>query len=202
MRRLAPLLLLLPAACAPQAGAPDGPQAGRAAPPAAVSGSLAAAAARLPQSAAGFTRGDATWHEPARPGLGVTVDYAGPERAAVATVSLYDRAQGAVGGGLSEPRFAREFSEAVREVVAVAGTRTSQQIAERERREVAVPGGQPLACSWFDGTYGRQEVRTLLCLGAAAGRFIKFQVTAPARPVRPVDPMPFVVEVTRAARAG
>lgn len=197
MRRLAPLLLLLPVACAPQAG-PEG----LAAPPAAAAGSLEAAAAQLPGSAAEFTRGNATWHEQQQPGLGVTVDYAGPERAAVATVSLYDRGEGAVRGGPSDQRLAREFSVAVREVVAIAGTRTSQQIAERERREVAVPGGQPLACSWFDGTYGRQEVRTLLCLGAAAGRFIKFQVTAPARPVRPVDPMPFVVEVTRAARAG
>jgi hypothetical protein len=99
-----------------------------------------------------------------------------------------------------DPRLAREFSEAVREVVAIAGTRTSQQLAERERREIAVPGGAPLSCSWFDGTYGRQDVRTLLCLGAAAGHFIKVQVTAPARPVRPVDPMPFVVEATRAVR--
>lgn len=195
MRRPAPLLLLLAAACAPQEGPP-----GLAAGPAAAPASLEAAAARLPASAAEFTRGNATWHERERPGLGVTVDYAGPARAAVATVSLYDRNEGRVSGGPAEPRLAREFSLAVREVVALAGTRTSQQLAERERREVAVPGGAPLACSWFDGTYGRQEVRTLLCLGAAAGRFIKFQVTAPARPVRPVDPVPFVVEVTRAAR--
>lgn len=199
MRRLAPLLLLLPAACAPQEGA-EGPATATATAAAAVPASLEAAAARLPATAAEFTRGNATWHERERPGLGVTVDYAGPARAAVATVSLYDRNEGRVSGGPAEPRLAREFSLAVREVVALAGTRTSQQIAERERREVAVPGGAPLACSWFDGTYGRQEVRTLLCLGAAAGRFIKLQVTAPARPLRPVDPMPFVVEVTRAAR--
>lgn len=194
MRRLLPLLLLAPVACAPQAE-PPGARA-----PAATPGSLEAAAARLPDTVADFTRGNAIWHERDRPGLGVTVEYAGPARAAVATVSLYDRAQGPVTGGPQDPRFRREFSESVREVVALAGMRTSQQIAERERREVAVPGGAPLSCSWFDGTYGRQEVRTLLCLGAAAGRFIKLQVTAPARPVQPVDPMPFVVEATRAAR--
>jgi len=194
MRTLAPLLLLI-AACAPQGG---GPGTTTASPRAA--GSLEAVVARLPEQVTDFTRGSTTWLERQRPGDGVMVEYGGPGRAALATVSLYDRAQGAVSGWPGDPRVAREFSEAVREVVAVAGTRTSQQLAERERREVAVPGGAPLSCSWFDGTYGRQDVRTLLCLGAAAGHFIKLQVTSPARPVRPVDPMPFVVEATRAAR--
>ncbi len=194
MRAVVPLLLLV-AACAPQQA---GPGAVSSAPGAA--GSLEAAVARLPAQVGDFTRGSTTWLERQRAGDGAMVEFAGPSRAALATVSLYDRAQGSVNGNRGDPRVAREFSEAVREVVAIAGTRTSQQIAERERREVAVPGGAPLSCSWFDGTYGRQDVRTLLCLGAAAGHFIKLQVTAPARPVRPVDPMPFVVEATRAVR--
>ncbi len=193
MRIVVPLLLLV-AACAPQQA---GPAATASAPAA---GSLEAAVARLPEQVGDFTRGGTTWLERQRPGDGAMVEFAGPSRAALATVSLYDRGQGRVSGNRGDPRVTREFSEAVREVVAIAGTRTSQQLAERERREVAVPGGAPLSCSWFDGTYGRQDVRTLLCLGAAAGHFIKLQVTAPARPVRPVDPMPFVVEATRAVR--
>jgi len=195
MRACVPLLLLI-AACAPQQA---GPGATASAPAAA--GSLEAAVARLPAQVGDFTRGDTTWLERQRPGDGAMVEFAvTPSRAAVATVSLYDRAQGRVNGQAGGPRVTTEFSAAVREVVAIAGTRTSQQLAERERREVAVPGGAPLSCSWFDGTYGRQDFRTLLCLGAAAGHFIKLQVTAPARPVRPVDPMPFVVEATRAVR--
>jgi hypothetical protein len=194
MRAVVPLLLLV-AACAPQQA---GPAATASAPAAA--GSLEVAVARLPEQVGDFTRGGTTWLERQRPGDGAMVEFAGPSRAALATISLYDRGQGRVSGNRGDPRVAREFSEAVREVVAIAGTRTSQQLAERERREVAVPGGAPLSCSWFDGTYGRQDVRTLLCLGAAAGHFIKLQVTAPARPVRPVDPMPFVVEATRAVR--
>jgi len=176
------------------AGCGQGGQGGqqRAASPAVP---LDQAAARLPASVAGFDRGGTTWDERERPGLGVSVDYAGPARAAVATVTLYDRGSGAV-----EPRLPAEFSSAVGDVVAAAGTRTSQQIAERERREVPVPGGAPLSCSLLEGTYGRQEVRTLLCLGSAAGRFLKVQVTSPARQVRPVDPLPFVVGVTQAAR--
>lgn len=195
MRRLAGLLLLLPVACAPQQAGPGGTTAaGPSATP------LEAAVARLPPQLGDFNRGGTTWLERQRAGDGAIVEYAPASRAAVATVSLYDRAQGRVSDRAGDPRLAREFSEAVREVVAIAGTRTSQQLAERERREIAVPGGAPLSCSWFDGTYGRQDVRTLLCLGAAAGHFIKVQVTAPARPVRPVDPMPFVVEATRAVR--
>lgn len=187
------LALLLPVACAPQAGregAESGVRGGRP--------TLEAAAARLPGEVVSFTRGTSFWLERERPGQGVAVEYAGPSRAAVATVSLYDRGQGVITD--SDPRLAGEFSAAVAEVVAMAGTRTSQQIAERGRSEVAVPGGAPLSCARLEGTYGRQEMRTLVCLGSAAGRFLKVQVTSPARPVRPVDPMPFIVEIAQAAR--
>jgi hypothetical protein len=194
MRQVAGLALLLLAACATEGGG------GRTAAPAVVATPLEAAAAQLPESAAGFSRGSAVWHERERPGLGVSIEYAGPSRAAVATVSLYDRAEGAVPDTPGHPRLAREFTEAVAEVVALAGTRTSQQLAESGRAELPVPGGAPLSCARLDGTYGRQEVRTLVCLGAAAGRFLKVQVTSPARQVRPVDPLPFVVEITQAAR--
>ncbi|MGG5818397.1 hypothetical protein [Falsiroseomonas sp. HW251] len=159
---------------------------------------LEAAAARLPPEVAGFSRGSAVWHERERPGQGVSVEYAGPQRAAVATVSLYDRAQAPVGA--SDPRLGAEFSSAVAEVVSLAGTRTSQQMAEGARAEVPVPGGAPLSCARLDGTYGRQPVQTLVCLGSAAGRYLKIQVTSPQRQVRPVDPMPFVVGITQAAR--
>lgn len=198
MRRL--LLLAaaaLPVACAPQQGGQTGGPAAWSRGAAGQPG-LETAAARLPAEVASFTRGRSVFLERERPGQGVAVEYAGPARAAVATVSLYDRGLGAIAD--RDPRLAQEFSAAVAEVVAVAGTRTSQQIAERERSEIAVPGGAPLSCARLEGTYGRQEVRTLVCLGAAAGRFLKVQVTSPARPVRPVDPMPFIVEIAQAAR--
>ena len=188
------LALLLPVACAP-------PQAGREGALISAPGgrpTLEAAAARLPREAVAFTRGTSFWLEREQPGQGVAVEYAGPSRAAVATVSLYDRGQGPIAD--RDSRLAAEFSAAVAEVVAMAGTRTSQQIAERGRSEIAVPGGAPLSCARLEGTYGRQEMRTLVCLGSAAGRFLKVQVTSPARPVRPVDPIPFVVEIAQAAR--
>jgi hypothetical protein len=149
---------------------------------------------------ASFTRGDTVWHEPAQPGMGVSIDYAGPSRAAVATVSLYDRGQGSVADTPGDPRLAREFEVVVADALRQADRRTSQDLAERGRNALAVPGGRPLSCALLEGSYGRQQVRTLVCLGAAAGRFVKVQVTSPLRPVVPVDPEPFVVAITQAAR--
>jgi hypothetical protein len=191
-RALAAALLAGLAACAPTAE-----QAGtRRAPPAQLP--LDAAAARLPGDVAGFTRGDTVWHERERPGQGVSVDYAGPSRSAVATVSLYDRGGGPVAD--DPARLEGEFQTAVAEVVASADRRTNQRMTERERSQLAVPGGAPLSCSRLDGLYGRQEVRTIVCLGAAGGRFLKVQVTSPGRQVRPVDPLPFIQGVAQAAR--
>src|SRR4051812_46070137 len=132
---------------------------------------LEAAAAQLPAEVAGFNRGSTVWHERERAGQGVSVEYAaGTQRAAVATVSLYDRAQPSVAA--NDPRLGTEFSAAVAEVVALAGTRTSQQMAEGARTDVPVPGGAPISCARLDGTYGRVPVQTLVCLGAAGGRFL------------------------------
>jgi hypothetical protein len=63
-----------------------------------------------------------------------------------------------------------------------------------------VPGGAPLSCARLEGTYGRQQVRTLVCLGAAAGRYLKVQVTTPQRQVVPVDSEAFVAAIAQAAR--
>jgi len=195
MRAAPAALLLLLGACAPADGPPDGAGPGR-------SGMLPveALAARLPDGVAGFARGDTTWHERERPGLGVTVDYAGPARAAVATVGLYDRGEGAVPDDPDSPRLRQEFAAAIAEVVALAGTRTSQHLAERERSALPVPGGAALNCARLEGSYGRQQVQTLVCVGGAAGHFLKVLVTAPARQVQPVDALPFVTGIARAAR--
>jgi hypothetical protein len=157
-------------------------------------------AGRLPAEVAGFTRGETTWHEPARPGLGVTVDYAGPGRSAVSTVSLYDRGLRTLPQDIASPAMQQELAAAVEESLALAERRTSQELSEGDRSVLAVPGQAPLQCTRLQGTYGRQPVETLLCLGTASGRFLKVQVTAPSRQVQPVDPMPFVVGIARAAR--
>jgi hypothetical protein len=195
MRRLVLLLgaLALPVACAPQEGARPAAQTS-------ASGgmTLEAAAGRLPSETVGFARGATFWLEAERPGQGAAVEYAGPSRAAVATVSLYDRGHGPVSD--RDPRLAGEFATALAEVMALAGARTSQRLAERGRVELDAPGGAPLSCARLEGTYGRQQVRTLVCLGAAAGRFLKMQVTTPQRQVVAVDAEAFVIAITQAAR--
>lgn len=195
MRRGAPLLLALAlAACGPDGEQPatgDATSAGRTAS----RPTLEAAVARLPAEVAGFTRGDLSWYERERPGFGVGADYAGPARAAVATVSLYDRGRPVDGATLAD-----ELSVAVGEVIAASQSRTSQVLTERERTDVPVSDGTSLRCARLAGTYGRQPVNTLVCLGPAAGRFLKVQVTMPARPVTPVDPVPFVQGIAEAMR--
>jgi len=161
---------------------------------------LQRATERLPAMVAGFTRRDTTWHEPDRAGMGVAVDYDGPARSAVSTVSLYDRGRTRIPDDLDAEPLQAEFAAAVDEALAMAGTRTSQRIVERGRSDIDVPGQAPLRCASLQGTYGRQEVQTLVCLGAAAGHFLKVLITSPARQVRPVDPMPFVVGIAQAAR--
>ncbi|NKE46702.1 hypothetical protein HB662_18110 [Roseomonas frigidaquae] len=162
--------------------------------------SLEQAASRLPQSVADFTRGETNWHERERPGFGVAVDYAGPARSAVSTVSLYDRGQRLVPSDITSSTIQGEFLQAVRDAMAVAEGRTSQEFTEGVRSVLPIPGQAPLQCIELSGTYGRTQLQTLLCLGEAAGRFLKVQVTSPARQVRPVDPQPFVVGIAQAAR--
>jgi hypothetical protein len=99
-----------------------------------------------------------------------------------------------------DPRLAREFEAVVADALRQADRRTSQELAERGRSALSVPGGGPLSCAVLEGSYGRQQVRTQVCLGAAAGRFVKVQVTSPLRPVVPVDTEPFVIAITQAAR--
>ncbi|MBU8546051.1 MULTISPECIES: hypothetical protein [Roseomonadaceae] len=162
--------------------------------------SLEQAAARLPEEVAAFGRGETIWHERDRPGLGVAVDYAGPGRSAVATVSLYDRGEPMVPQDITSAIIQQEIARAVQDALALADRRTSQDITEGARSTLPVPGQAPLQCVDLRGTYGRQPVQTLICLGAASGRFLKVQVTTPQRQVRPADPLPFVVGIAQAAR--
>lgn len=191
--------------------------------------SLAVAAARLPAEVAGFTRGTATEHEGDRPGMGIAVDYTAPNRAAVATASIYDRGQPLVPDDPSSPAVSAEFEAAVQEVLEMAARRTNHRMVERERMMLPVPGAavaatvatpataavaaaagetvaqqrqQPVRCAQLEGVYGGQAVATLVCVGGAAGRFVKVMVTAPARQVHPVDPIPFVQGIAAAARSG
>ena len=197
MRRAVLLLgvLAVPVACAAQEGAQ---RAAQTSPPGGGT-TLETAVGLFPAEAVGFSRAATFWLEADRPGQGAAVEYFGPSRAAVATVSLYDGGQGMIAD--RDPRLAGEFATAVAEVMALAGTWTSLRLAEGGRSEIAIPDGAPLSCARLQGTYGRQQVQMLVCLGAAAGRYLKVQVTTPQRQVVPVDAESFVTAIAQAPRA-
>lgn len=157
-------------------------------------GGSASAAARLPQQAAGFVRGGSVDHERENPGFGTSVNYATPNRAAVATVSLYTK------GRSTEPSSSdieTEFRAAVQEA-------SDTTVAGRSARRFQ--GGQPmtlsdgLRCMRLQGNFGRTPVQRLVCVGSAAGRFIRIQVTQPGAGVAGADANAFATAAVRAAR--
>jgi hypothetical protein len=164
---------------------------------------LEEAVARLPSTAAGLYRGASTVHETANPGLGIGVDYAAPGRGAVATVTLYDRgAAEPVPDDAEAPAIAAEFERAVEEVLAAGAVRRTHRLALAERVTAPVEGGEGLRCAVLRGRYGRDPVVSTLCLGGAAGRFLRVQVTMPDRSPPPADALGFTGAVAAAARGG
>jgi len=178
------LLAAFLAACVPD----EVPETG-AAPPAEPS----RAAATLPEEVAGFSRAALTPLADGRPGVGA--EYAGPSRAAVATVELTEPEQA--------PN-AAQFADAVRQVVAdairAAEARTQLRLREGERTDITAVAGTPVSCVRLTGLYGRQPVSNLVCLGAPAGRLLRVEIFMPDRgQIRPVDPIPFVIGLMTAA---
>jgi hypothetical protein len=178
------LLAALLAACVPD----EAPETGTA-PPAEPS----RAAASLPEEVAGFSRATLTPLSDGR--RGVSAEYAGPSRAAVATVELTEPEQ---------PPGSVQFAEAVRQAVAeairAAEARTQLRLREAERTEITAVPGTPVSCVRLTGLYGRQPVANLVCLGAPGGRLLRVELFMPDRgQIRPVDPLPFVIGLMTAA---
>lgn len=158
------------------------PQQGRFAPEARPS--LDAALSRLPEEAAGFTRGVTTDMEATQPGQGRAVDYATQAgfgiaaRAAIASVILYDRGQPPLPPDTPQAVIEAQLNEGVVETTAPAPGR---QMAESHRRDLPAAGGAPLRCATLEGTYGRTAMWQQMCVGVAAGRFVKIFVAVPTR---------------------
>lgn len=157
-------------------------------------GGSAAAATRLPQQAAGFVRGGSTDHERENPGFGTSVNYATRNRAAVATVSLYTK------GRSSEPSSSDVEAELRIAVQEASETTVSGRSARRFQAGSPMTVPDSLRCVRLTGTFGRAPVQRLVCVGAAAGRYIRIQVTQPAAGVPGADPSAFATAMVRAAR--
>lgn len=178
-RGLVPGLLLLCAACA-------GFDESQRAP-------LETVAARMPGEIAGFVRGEI----PPRPVDVLTLDYATPNRGAVATVQVNATGGRSVPSDPASPDLDRALTAAVSEVTEAPQGRTGRRLAERERLTIADPG---LRCAIMEGAFGRAPVTRHVCVGSAQGRLVKVQVTMATRRPPPADAVAFAAGALRAVR--
>jgi hypothetical protein len=154
---------------------------------------LDAIAARMPAAIAGFQRGEI----PQRPGEVLTLDYATPNRAAVATVQVYATGGRSVPADPASPEIDREVTSAVTEVTEAPQGRTGRRLTEVNRFTIADPG---LRCAVMEGAFGRAPVTRHVCVGSAQGRMVKVQVTMATRRPPPADAAAFAADALRAVR--
>lgn len=193
------LLLLLAACAVPDQGAAP-TASGQAAMPdrQALREPVSSTIARLPAEAAGFNRGPVKDHEAQRPGFGQGVEYTTAGRQALASVDVYDRGMATIPD--EEALIRSELDEAVRELSALQHNRTGRSLEETGRSTLALPNARPLQCAALSGRYGRVPVSLEICVGLAAGRFLKVQVTMPSRTPALADAHAFAQAVGAAAQ--
>ncbi|WP_198372055.1 hypothetical protein [Roseomonas rosulenta] len=155
--------------------------------------SLEAIAARMPAEIAGFQRGETLQ----RPADVLTLDYATPNRAAVATVLVFGTGGRSVPADPASAELDREVSSAVMEVTEAPQGRTGRRLTERSRVTIADPG---LRCAVMEGAFGRAPVTRHVCVGAAQGRMVKVQVTMATSRTPAADATAFAAETLRAVR--
>jgi hypothetical protein len=161
MRRLAAgLFLAVLAGCAVEAP-----------PPASVDTSLTTAAAlvgRLPESLGDFSRGGTTVMDGATRG-GQEIAYATANRALAGFVQVVPQL---------EPMSEAGLPEALQRFVYDSTANTPIHRRLRERLSVNLPEMQPmLRCSELEGTYGRQPVESLACVGVFGGQLVRLRVS-------------------------
>ena len=167
--------------------------------------SLDATLARLPDYVEGFGRGMTTDMEANQPGQGRAVDYATlahpgvAARAAIASVMIYDQGLPPLPPDTPDGVIAAKLDEGVQEALAPAPGRS---MAESGRHILPVAGGGPLQCAELQGTYGRTAMWQQVCVGVAAGRFLKVFLAVPTRQkdLLGLDADGFTREVAQAVR--
>jgi hypothetical protein len=157
--------------------------------------SLEALHARMPSDIAGFQRGET----PQRANEVLTLDYATPNRSAVATVLVYATGGRSVPADPASPEIDREVTSAVMEVTEAPQGRTGRRLTERRRFNIPDPG---LRCAVMEGAFGRAPVTRHVCVGSAQGRMVKVQVTMATARVPAADATAFAAEALRAVRRG
>jgi len=127
---------------------------------------LEAIAARLPGSAATFTRGATV--PVLRPMEGLEVNYATPGRRAAAFVQVV-RPEAGEADAVAVAEYARWRAETS------TGERPGRRLSIAEEfQEAAGPG---FRCAALEGSYGRQPVQSMVCVGAHAGHVLRVRVS-------------------------
>ncbi|MDB5416041.1 MAG: hypothetical protein JWR10_4376 [Rubritepida sp.] len=154
-------------------------------------------ARRLPAEAASFRRGATT---PVRqPSPGVEVAYATNGRTAAGFVQvLRPPGEDALPDGIESAAAQAEYQRSIAEAVRGAG----QHRRLRVIAEVNHPENNPLFhCAEMEGTYGRQAVQSMTCVGGAGGQLLRIRVSMPQHEPALADPRAFLRDITAALRA-
>jgi len=158
MRALALLLLATLAACATQAP-----------PPPPVVNTAEALRQRLPDTIAGFRRGSSTTLSEPSTGEGTELAYATANRAIAGYVQVLRR-DPALAPGATEEELVRFVADST------SGTPMHRRL--RQRAVIVLPAAQPaLRCAELEGTYGRQAVESLACVGIFGGQLVRLRLT-------------------------
>lgn len=154
-------------------------------------------AQRLPSQAASFQKGATV---PLRQPLpGVEVAYATPGRTAAGFVQVL-RPPGdgaALPDGVDSPAVQGEYQRSIAEAARGAGPHRRLTVI----RELDQPENNPLfRCAELEGTYGRQPVQSMICVGAAGGQLLRLRASMPRRDPPLADSRAFLREIVAALR--
>lgn len=182
---MAGLFLLLAGCEAPREGGLP------ARPGAAIADTPAALAAALPAEAGGLARGATVPVQ--RPMQGLEVNFATANRRGAGFVQLVGPAEGAAGAAASA-----EFTRWLTEVS--TGARPGRRL--RVLEEFTEAGGANLRCAALEGSYGRQPVQSMLCVGATGRHVARLRVTMMREATPAADARGFMATMSRALPGG
>lgn len=154
-------------------------------------------ARRLPTEAAGFQRGATV---PLRqPHPGVEVAYATPGRTAAGFVQVLrpPTDPAALPDGIEAPAVQSEYQRSIAEAARGAGQHRRLRVVN----EMNQPEENPLfRCAELEGTYGRQPVTSMICVGAAGGQLLRLRASMPRRDPPLADPRAFLRDIVAGLR--
>lgn len=168
--------------------AAEGPPAD---PAASALNSVGALVARLPDTIGNFRRGGTTILNEPSPG-GQEIAYATASRAIAGYVQVIPR---------PEPLVESAVPEALQRFVSDTTGNTPMHRRLRPRQALGLPESQPLLrCNELDGTFGRQAVESLACVGAFGGQMVRLRISHVRREGRMAEARAFAEQLAQTLR--